>query len=269
MMDEVSGVMRHAARVAILPRFRSLQKGEVSEKSPGELVSVADREAEQIIEPLLKSLMPGSRVIGEEAASEAPALLGAVGEGDVWLVDPLDGTANFVAGSPDFSVMVALLKRGETVAAWLFDPLRDQMATASRGAGAFINEGRIQTESASLPAASCRGSVLSRFLPDALREQVAANASHLAAVLPGARCAGVDYPAVATGAQHFVMFWRLFPWDHAAGALFVTEAGGFVARLDGSAYHPADSRPGLLAAQNRDIWQTVKDTLFDVEPLNE
>ncbi|WP_335645654.1 inositol monophosphatase [Microvirga ossetica] len=263
MINEVSAVLRHASAEAVLPRFQKLHAGQVEEKTPGEVVTIADREAERIIAPRLMSLLPGSRVVGEEAAAETPALMNELDEGDVWLVDPLDGTANFVAGSPEFSVMVALLRHGQTVAAWLLDPVSDQLAVASLGAGAFINGTRVQTESSFPSVASCRGAVLTRFLPEPMKERVTANSSRFSAILPGARCSGVDYPAVATGNQNFVMFWRLLPWDHAPGALLVSEAGGWVARLDGSRYHPSDQQPGLLAAQNREVWDTVRKELLD------
>jgi fructose-1,6-bisphosphatase/inositol monophosphatase family enzyme len=262
LIDEVSAVLRHATAEAILPHFRNLHASQVEEKTPGEMVTIADREAERIITPRLRSLLPGSRVVGEEAAAETPALMDELDEGDVWLVDPLDGTANFIAGSPEFSVMVALLRRGQTVAAWLLDPVADHLAVASLGAGAFINGARVHTETTLPNAGSCRGAVLTRFLPEPMKARVTANSTRFSAILPGARCSGVDYPAVATGKQHFVMFWRLLPWDHAPGALLVSEAGGHVARLDGSRYHPSDRRPGLLVAQNEKVWHTVSGELL-------
>lgn len=262
LIDEVSAVLRQASMEAILPRFRNLLSGEVVEKTPGEIVTIADREAERIITPRLKALLPGSRVVGEEAAADDPSLLDGLDEGDVWLVDPLDGTANFVAGSPDFAVMVALLRYGKAIAAWLFAPVGGELAIASDGAGAFLNGTRIRTPETALSADMCRGAVLTRFLPEPMKALVASNACRFSAILPGARCSGVDYPAVARGEQNFVMFWRLLPWDHASGALFVTEAGGHVARLDGSHYHPSDRRPGLLVAQNKDVWDTVAQGLL-------
>ena len=263
LIDDVSAVLRHAASEAILPHFRKLQAGQVEEKSPGEVVTIADREAEQIIAPRLVSLLPGSRVVGEEAAAETPAIMDDLDTGEVWLVDPLDGTANFVAGSPEFSVMVALLRSGETVAAWLLDPVSDGLAVASLGAGAFIDGVRVQATTSVPSLGSCRGAVLTRFLPAPLKGAVAANGPRFSAILPGARCSGVDYPAVATGQQNFVLFWRLLPWDHAPGSLLVSEAGGWVARLDGTPYRPADQQPGLLAAQNRVVWETVRKDLLD------
>ncbi|MBA1159000.1 inositol monophosphatase family protein [Microvirga mediterraneensis] len=263
MMDEVATILRHAAAEAIVPRYRKLLEGDVEEKTPGEVVTVADREAEQIISPRLAALLSGSRVVGEEAVAANPSLMDGLDEGRVWLVDPLDGTANFVAGSTAFSVMVALLQDGRTMASWLLDPVSGQLSVASRGDGAFIGGVRVRASTASLSAQECRGSVLTRFLPEELKEQVKLGSAGLAEVLPGAKCAGVDYPSIVKGTQNFLMFWRLLPWDHAPGAFLVEEAGGHVARLDGSEYRPSDQRPGLLIGQNREVWDVVRRTLLN------
>jgi fructose-1,6-bisphosphatase/inositol monophosphatase family enzyme len=262
-MDEVAAIMQFAASEAIVPRFQKLRDGQIEEKTPGEVVTVADREAERIIASRLTVLLPGSRVVGEEATAETPSLMEGLDLGDVWLVDPLDGTANFVAGMPEFSVMIALMRHGQVIASWLLDPLSGQLAIAARGEGAFIDGERVRTATTSLPPDACLGSVLTRFLPEALKKLVEERSSRFGAILPGAKCSGTDYPAIVTGAQHFVMFWRLLPWDHAPGALLVTEAGGHVARLNGSEYRPSDQQPGLLIAQNRDVWETIKANLLE------
>jgi fructose-1,6-bisphosphatase/inositol monophosphatase family enzyme len=81
-------------------------------------------------------------------------------------------------------------------------------------------------------------------------------------MLVGLGCAGVEYPAIAQGEQHYVLYWRTLPWDHAAGTLLLTEAGGCALRLDGSPYLPADRRLGLLVASNPGIWSATRDLLF-------
>jgi fructose-1,6-bisphosphatase/inositol monophosphatase family enzyme len=180
--DEVATILRYAAAEAILPRYRKLLAGDVEEKTPGEVVTVADREAEQIISPRLAALLPGSRVVGEEAVATDPSLMNGLDEGCVWLVDPLDGTANFVAGSSAFSVMVALLQDGRTIASWLLDPVSDHLSVASRGDGAFIDGVQVHASMAPLTAQECRGSVLTQFLPEELKEQVKVGSAGLAEV---------------------------------------------------------------------------------------
>lgn len=262
IMERVGSILREAAAVVIMSRFQTLLAGDVEEKSPGELVTVADRDVERIIGPQLEGLVPGSRVIGEEAVAANPSLLAGLDTGDVWLLDPLDGTANFVAGLPTFSVMVALLRQGTAVASWMLEPISGRLCEASLGSGAFVDGVRVHASASALAPSQCRGSVLTRFLPDDLKRVVVTNSAKMMQVLPGAKCAGIDYPSLVTGQQNFLMFWRLLPWDHAPGTLFVAEAGGHVARLDGSEYRPGDPSPGLLVAQNRDVWEIVTRTLL-------
>lgn len=258
--DQVAAIIREAAEEAILPRFRQLLETEVEEKSPGELVTIADRDAEVLISRQLLDLLPGSSVVGEEAAAADPALLDKVGAGAVWLVDPLDGTSNFVQGRSEFAVLVALVQDGETVASWQFSPTSGVLHTAQKGAGAFIDGARIRT-TAARPLSQCRGAILTRFLPDAFKARAEQWSAGIAEVLPGARCAGVDYPNVATGEQDFVIFWRLLPWDHAAGVLFLEEAGGFARYLDGARFDPTSARTGLLAARTEASWHEIHSGL--------
>ena len=263
MIERVAELMRRTAAQAILPRFRALHSDEIEEKSPGESVTIADREAEALLTKGLMELLPASVVLGEEAAALQPELYQRLTEdADLWLVDPLDGTSNFVEGKPCFSVMVALLRGGETVASWMLDPLTDIIAVAERGSGAYWGGERIVTSRATPPVQELRGAVLTRFLPPTLRAQIASRGQRLRAILPGLRCAGHEYPAVATGEQHFVLFWRTEPWDHAPGALFITEAGGHIARLDRTPYTPVDQGKGLLVAQNFETWRAVESALL-------
>lgn len=261
----VPGIMRAVAAEALLPRFRLLREADIEMKSPGEVVTIADREAELLLSAQLVHLLPGSRVVGEEQASLDPSALEHLADGDVWLVDPLDGTANFVDGTPQFAMIVALLRRGQTVAAWILHPVQDVLMSATSGGGAFIGSTRIRTPQDVPEAATMCGIVKARFLPDDLRSAIADRTSTLDGIqlLAGPGCAGIEYPAIAHGEQHFALYWRTLPWDHAAGVLFLTEAGGCALRLDGSPYDPADQRTGLLVATNADVWSVTVDLLFD------
>ncbi len=247
---------------AIEARFEALAAGDVAMKAPGEVVTVADREAERLLTRRLVGLL-AAPVVGEEACSARPELLDALGSERAWLVDPLDGTANFVSGSPDWAVMAALVEHGEAVASWIWQPLSRRMFVAERGAGARLNG----TPLAVVPSAPDRpgGAVLRRFLDAGTLERVDSPAvrDRLGPVGPGRYCAGVEYPLLIAGDQDFVLFWRTLPWDHVPGALLLEEAGGVAARPDGCAYRPADrAGRGLLAASNRAVWDQVQRTLF-------
>lgn len=261
-IDAVTKILREAADEAVLPRFRSLSEDQVSEKSPGEIVTVADREAEELISPRLRELLDVP-VVGEEAASADPNLLRALRrEPAVWLVDPLDGTRNFVRGDREFAVMAALVREGRTVASWILRPTEGQVYTAELGSGAWRHGVRLRREPAPAAPARLRGAVLSRFLSPTQQERVTAVTPEFAEVGAGAYCAGVDYPRLAEGELDFVLFHRTLPWDHAPGGLLLSEAGGVALRPEGDPYRPDDDRVGLLNAADEATWRTVRSLLL-------
>ncbi|MBU2668558.1 inositol monophosphatase [Actinoplanes bogorensis] len=263
MLDQVGELIREVAATIVLPRFRHLSTDEIVQKSPGDLVTIADKESEVALTRGLTALLPGSIVVGEEAVAADPRVLGRVGEpGAVWIVDPVDGTNNFAAGKTPFAIMVALLRDGEPAASWILDAVGDHMTVAEAGSGAYRDGVRVKTRTDDPGAAALRGVVATHYLPERLRAVAQPNAAALGEVTKGKHCAGYEYPAVALDEQQFALFWRILPWDHVPGSLIVREAGGTALHLDGAPYRPTDSERGLLVAANEDIWRTVRDTLF-------
>lgn len=261
-IDEVTEILAEAAEVAILPRFRSLAAGEIAEKSPGDVVTVADREAEELISRRLRGVVDAP-VVGEEATAEDPRLVTALREAPTaWLVDPLDGTANFVAGRTEYAVMAALVRDGETVAAWIVRPAEGRVYVAEKGSGAWRDGTRIHRAPAPADPARLRGTALSRFFSPRERARLEAAAPRFAEFGPGTACAGVEYPRLLEDEQDFILFHRTLPWDHAPGVLLLTEAGGIARRPDGSPYRPADSGTGLLNAADPACWETVRSILL-------
>src|SRR5690606_1101222 len=135
--EAVAAIVSEVAAAELLPRFRRLAHGEVRDKAPGNPVTVADEAAERALTTRLIDLLPGSLVVGEEAAETDPAIVSRLaGETPVWIVDPLDGTTNFAAGLPLFAVIVGLAVAGEMRLACLHDPVHGTTALASAGDGA-------------------------------------------------------------------------------------------------------------------------------------
>lgn len=261
MFEAVGDLLREASETIILPRFKALSEGEIEEKTPGELVTVADREAETFIARGLAGLGLSAGVIGEEACSHDASLLEEIHENAVWLIDPIDGTGNFVAGHSPFAIMVALLVDGETVAAWILDPITDRLAMAERGGGAYIDGVRIRTVQDSDLTLRLSG-IIGRFMPSDVHAGVMKRAGTFFDLRPGLKCAGAEYPVIALEDRHFAFFWRTLPWDHASGALFLAEAGGMVSRPDGTPYSPGKKGNGLLIAHNPGIWRVARHALF-------
>ncbi|MGE4047438.1 MAG: inositol monophosphatase family protein, partial [Acetobacteraceae bacterium] len=216
----VVDLLRDAGRREILPRFRNLAEGAVRTKTgPLDFVTEADEAAEKVITDGLLRAFPGCVVVGEEAASADPALLETLSGAELaFVVDPIDGTANFAAGLSLFGVMAAAIVRGEIVASAIHDPLGDDTALALRGEGAWTEtpDGRSRDlrVAPAMPVSAMTGNVAWRFLPEPQRSLVCSNLPRLGGCWDY-RCSAHEYRMVAAGHCHFLFFNRLYPWDHA------------------------------------------------------
>ena len=256
-------IMREAASRAILPRWQALAAHEITDKATDDVVTVADTESEAILAKGLAKLLPDAAIVGEEAAHADPALLGKLGDALCWIVDPLDGTNNFARGKPPFGVLVALSEAGETVAGWILDPLTGRFCHAARGRGAFIGEERVTARSSGVepPIAA-----ISLVFADPARR--AALLTHIAphyTLVDIPRCAAEQWPRLALGINDISVFDRTHAWDHAAGVLFLNEAGGKAARPDGSPYRVDEAdRPGLLGAATPQLWDRLAERMTEI-----
>ena len=249
--------MRDVAEKYILPRFQKLAEADVRSKThPGDLVTVADTESEIELTLTLPALLPGSCVIGEEAVSADAAVLERLtGDQPVWIVDPIDGTANFVNGVARFAVMVALVHHGETLMGWIHDPVANRTLWAEKGAGAWLQEQAKAPVRVHVPPPK------SEQLPDLAAGLYHKDMVHLKGSFARIVCLGSaahDYWSLTDGRVDVLCFKRLRPWDHAAGLLIHREAGGYNSMLSGLAYAPAAGEQiGVLCAPNRKIWDMV------------
>jgi len=225
-------IMVKAARIAgrkLLRDFNEVENLQVSSKGPGDFVSKADTMAEETIREQLTEARPNYGFLGEESAEE-------FGEDPTrrWIVDPLDGTTNFLHGMPHWAVSIGLEHRGEVVAAVIYDPLKDELFTAEKGEGAWLNDRRMRVSGRT----EMIEMVFATGVPFGGRSDLPETLQDLARVMPG--CAGVrrwgaaslDLAYVAAG--RYDGFWerRLHPWDMAAGILLIKEAGGIVEGID-------------------------------------
>ena len=266
-VSRVISLLRDVARAEILPRFKKLGEGDVRTKAgPLDPVTVADEAAEAALRAGLNSLFPGDDVIGEEAVAAGMASVERLaGPGRVWVLDPIDGTANFAAELPLFGVMAALVEENEILAGFIFDPFGDDCAYALAGQGAFLRaadgrERRLRVAEP-VPVRQMVGSMSWRFMDEPLRSHVLHRLDRLAAVTDY-RCAAHQYRMLAGGHCHVQMFRKLLPWDHAAGVLLHREAGGYARHFDGSAYSPCHTSGGLLLAPDAASWEKLADALL-------
>jgi fructose-1,6-bisphosphatase/inositol monophosphatase family enzyme len=268
VLEALAELLKEVSEREILPRWKRLAEGDIIAKpsatDPDDLVTVADRLAESFLTERLPALVPGSLVIGEEAVAQKPSVLDALhGDRPVWLVDPIDGTKNFAAGSGPFGVMVALVEHGQSVLSGIYLSVEQDLYLAERGAGATCNGRRFV---ASAPgSAELTGTVYTRLMPPAVRDSLNARPEGVRPA-ESPQCAAFEYARLARGDRDFALYYRLFPWDHAPGALLVREAGG-VARhplLPGAGeYAPRDDRPLLLVAPDEARWEAARRALFE------
>lgn len=268
-IDRISRIIAETADAEVRPRFRALAHGEVREKSAGELVTVADEAAEAVLTRRLREELPGSVVLGEEAAASDPAVFHLLeGTDPVWVIDPVDGTGNFARGVPKFAVMVALVRRGETQAGWIYEPAVDRMTVTGRGGGAWQGHTRlVMPVPPAEPRELCGTLHASNYGGRDLRRRLDHRRGRVHAI-KSQRCAGAEYVRLARGEQHFAVFTKLAPWDHAPGSLIVQEAGGIARLYDGRTYGPnvADAACLLLAPDSA-TWRTLYRTLLKPEPV--
>lgn len=253
----------------ILPRFRRLDSGDIRQKSSAaDLVTEADIQSEKVITAALCERFPQAMIVGEEACSDNPALLDGLSTADLaFTIDPVDGTFNFASGVPLFGVMLSVNIKGETVAGIIYDPMGRDWLIGVKGAGSYIrrmdgSEHKIHVATA--PALEqMTGCVSWQYLPEPERSIVAGNQAKFLSHL-GYRCAAHEYRVIATGSAHFAVYNKLMPWDHLPGNLIQQEAGGYTARLDGSAYKPGHLDGGLIIAPDKDSWQAIKQALWQI-----
>lgn len=257
LIDAVADVIREVGAAEVVPRFRALAEGDVSEKSPGDYVTIADQECERVLTERLGRIH-NVPVVGEEATAADPSLLNLVaGAPAAWVIDPIDGTANFVAGKTSFVVMVALVEHGRTVAAWVWHPETDAMLTAELGRGTRRNGAIVAPADRSQPAT---GILKRKYVPEPGRSRLGEFAADIGQVVPAARSAGIEYAMLIDGEIDFLFYWRTLPWDHAPCALLAQEAGLRVGRVNGSRYKPGDGQTGLLAAAP-EVWDAVANEI--------
>jgi fructose-1,6-bisphosphatase/inositol monophosphatase family enzyme len=264
---KLADLLRLAAKTEILPRFRRLGDNDVRAKSePSDLVTEADEAAERMIRRELESLAPGAVFIGEESVAADPSLLGKLADADfAVVVDPVDGTFNFASGIPAFGVMASVVWKGETVAGIIYDPMGDDWIMAEKGAGAFLRrpdgDAIRLSVAAPKPLGHMVGMASAGYFFGEERERILANLAKVR-LFASYRCSAHEYRTFASGHVQFVLYNKLMPWDHLAGTLIGTEAGGYIARLDGSPYLPRHVDGGLLAATDKESWQVLRDEII-------
>lgn len=266
-VGKVTSLIEQVAQEIIMPRWRALLPEQVREKNPGDLVTEADTQAEVSIEDGLRALLPGVLVVGEERVAAEPHWLERLQhESRFWIVDPIDGTRNFVDGDARFGTMVAHVWSGQVTDAWIYLPALGRMAVAEQGSGTWLNGERVKIDTSPAEFSAMIGAVHGVRLPSPWKERVRDSVKKLKENRP-AFCAGFDYVELLRGQVHVSMFSRTFPWDHVPGAFLVEEGGGRAGRFDGTAYLASAFVPpaqggGILTTMSDANWRTAHAALL-------
>jgi len=222
-------LMRHVSRIDSL---------NVVEKDRLDYASEVDGMAETAIIKELKRSFPDYAILGEEGGAQGKA--GRF----TWVIDPLDGTSNYLRGFPHYCVSIALVENGEPIHGVIFDPLRNELFTASRGAGAVLNDRKLRVTDRK----DLAGAVITTGFPPRERERIDAHLKCIGVLLGDAEdirrtgSAALDLAYVAAGRTDAYFEAGVQPWDVAAGVLLVREAGGRVSDFKGAATGPLDVR---------------------------
>lgn len=266
-LELLAEIVTHAADQEILPRFRKLGGGAVREKTSAlDLVTDADEGAEAAMRQSVAKAFPQAFFVGEESVEKDRSLLARIGEADLAIiVDPVDGTNNFAWGLPLFGVLLAVVARGETIGGLIYDPLGRDCSFAIRGHGAWhkSESGEVADLKAAKPKplAEMTGVTSWYHMPEPMRSAVTHNLAKVRAAF-SYRCAAYEYRLLAQGWIDFSMSYKIMPWDHAAGALIHSEAGGYAALFNGAPYSPAISEGGILLAPDKASWQALHEALL-------
>ena len=254
---DMLALLREVTATVIMPRYRKLADHEITAKLADDVVTIADHESEAMLAEGLARIAD-IPIVGEEAAFADDSVFDRL-TGDCWIVDPLDGTRNFARGQAPFGILVAMAQGGEAHSGWIFDCLTGRFCHAERGKGAFVDGARIGAR----PTGQARPvAAISLIFMDGARREAVKQAAAGYALVDVPYCAAEQYPRLALGENDLSIFERTLPWDHAAGALWLNEAGGKVARPDGSPYRVDDwQRKGLIGAASPALWDDMAERL--------
>lgn len=273
LIDEVAQLMAEASATIIKPLYQNLTPDDVATKSSDtDFVTVADRDAEFWLMPRLEALLPEAIALGEESISDDPAAEKQLRHKLAFVIDPIDGTRNFVNGTPHFCSMISLIDKGEPLISWILRPVDDDIFVAVADEGVFhsdLEEGEWQL----VPSAARRSQLndmigtggikgLSGHVRDEVRQQLRA--------LPGRRLigsAGCEAIMLATGAHDFLMHAKTTAWDHTPVDLFAREAGLVSAHMpSGEGYSPFNAE-ALLVAPDEAAWHQLANHIW-TDPVN-
>ncbi|NLQ18340.1 inositol monophosphatase [Marinomonas sp. M1K-6] len=266
-------IVRRAGQEIVMPNFRQLSAADVETKSSlTDLVTIADKASEAFITNEIQHAFADWEIVGEEAVAEDPSTTDKITTADTCvIIDPIDGTWNYAHGLSDFGIILAVVVKGVTRFGLLYDPVNDDWIYANLGEGAFFQrtamseKGKTQPAQAPLPLHikaepdldKLTGIMSVNAYKGQKKHDFAQKAARFVRINNLPSCPA--YRQIAQGHFHFSLTYKMLPWDHAAGVLIHTEAGGVCRTLDGQEYRPTMLDGEMLAAQSEQQWQALAE----------
>ncbi len=261
----ILNIVRRAARAEILPRFRAMTEADIKSKANDlDLVTEADTNAEKMIARGLLNLFPNALIVGEEACAANPDIIKGIANAETaFTIDPVDGTWNFANGMSTFGVILSMTRFGKPIFGLHYDPLNDDVVISEVNGRTEYRKPQKQPRVLKTSKGGSMLSDLMGYLPLHMLPKTVQG--KMASLFPEFKrigslvCSCHEYRMLAQGNIDFVMATGITPWDHAAGALLVKNAGGHVAFLDGGEYDAVRTRGPLLMASNETTWHSLRD----------
>lgn len=264
--NDVDTLVRQVGEHCIFPYFRNLREEDVSFKeSEYDPVSVADKAAEQLLRDGLLAILPDSLFIGEESYAEDKSILDFLNQNDkpVWIVDPIDGTANFVAGREGFGIILCLVYQGIVHSSWFFEVCSGEMITYHTGDDAIHIRGS-QLPASKQPEIPYKGQIgFKLFQFDDVQKLI--SAVDRLVIEQATDPSIINYRKMLTGELDFLVYKMTYPWDHLAGLNMVRFNGGTALRWNGEGVQLQDIDEGLIVARDKQVMDTVMEEI--VTPL--
>jgi len=242
------------ASKSLIRDFGEIEKLQVSTKGPGDFVSAADKRSEKIIIEEIMKAHPSHGILSEEAGE-----INKSNQDNRWIIDPIDGTMNFLNGIPHFAISIGYEEKGEMICGVIFDPIKDEMFFAEKGSGAFLNNSRIRVSNKK----NLKDSLLVTGGPkfdsknkDAIFDEYIKISKTVNAPIRKFGSAALDIANVACGRFDGYWQWELNYWDIAAGIIILKESGGFIGFLGDSDKNPVKKN---IIASNSNIHQELTD----------
>ena len=254
-LEQLKNIIITACEAEIHPRFNAVER---NYKTDGSVVTEADLAMQKHITEALQIAYPEIPLLGEEMSQEEQQDL--LSSPAVWCLDPIDGTSNFAAGDPYFSVSLALIENGKSTVAIVYDPIRDECFMAKSGEGAWLNEQKLYAKKFNLPLKKTLAIIDYKRLPSGLATQLVTTVPYGSQRSLGS--IALELCWIASGRAHVYLHAKQHLWDYAAALLILKEAGGMACTFDGELLQSNTLSPrSTIAALDKQLFDDWRSYL--------